>query len=85
MQSWAEYADKMLRIDNRSKKDIKMVIDFATTDTFWQSNILSTKKLREKFDTLYIQATKPRSNNQGKSKLQKQIDDCDEWLSESEE
>ena len=85
MQSWAGYADKMLRIDNRSKKDIKIVIDFATTDSFWQSNILSTKKLKEKFDTLYIQATKPRSNNQSKSKLQKQIDDCDEWLSESEE
>lgn len=85
MQSWAAYADKMVRIDNRSRKDIKMVIDFATTDPFWQSNILSTKKLRDKFDTLYIQATKPRTNNQGKSKLQKQIDECDEWLDESEE
>jgi hypothetical protein len=28
------------------------VINWATSDPFWQANILSTKKLREKFDQL---------------------------------
>jgi hypothetical protein len=50
--SWADDFRKMVEIDKRSEKDIKRVIDFATSDTFWQANILSAGKLREKFDTL---------------------------------
>lgn len=53
-QQWALHVDKILRIDNRQKKDIKRVIDFATGDDFWQGNILSTSKLRSQFDQLLI-------------------------------
>ena len=57
-QSWCTHIDKMKRLDNRSEENIKKVIMFATTDSFWQNNILSTKKLRDKFDTLYMQMNK---------------------------
>ncbi|MFC4077192.1 hypothetical protein [Salinithrix halophila] len=51
-QTWADDFRKLHEIDNRSKEQIKAVIDYATTNDFWQANILSAKKLREKFDTL---------------------------------
>lgn len=54
MQKWSEQTDKMIRLDNRDPQSIQRVIEFATTDSFWKSNILSTKKLREKYDQLYL-------------------------------
>jgi hypothetical protein len=51
-KSWAKEFDLMLRKDDRSEERIKAVIEFATADDFWQSNILSAKKLRLQFDTL---------------------------------
>lgn len=54
-QTWADEFRKMHEIDKRDKQDIRDVIDWATQDSFWQANILSAKKLREKFDTLQAQ------------------------------
>ena len=54
-QTWADEFRKMYELDKRSKQDIRDVIDWATQDSFWQANILSAKKLREKFDTLQAQ------------------------------
>lgn len=54
-QSWADEFRKIHEIDKRTKEDIKAVIDWATSNPFWQANILSPKKLREKFDTLQAQ------------------------------
>jgi len=65
IQTWASHIDKMIRLDNRSLEDIKLVIDFATKDTFWQANILSTEKLRKQFDQLYIKAGKTKSVPEG--------------------
>ncbi|PTM58356.1 DUF4373 domain-containing protein [Desmospora activa] len=68
-QTWADDFRKMHEIDKRSKEDIRNVIDWATNDPFWQTNILSAKKLREKFDTLQAQMNKkvvpyhPRGGN----------------------
>lgn len=52
LNGWADEFRKLTEIDKRDKALIKAVIDFATSDSFWQANILSAKKLREKFDTL---------------------------------
>lgn len=54
-QTWADEFRKLHELDNRSKESIKDVIDWATSDSFWQGNILSAKKLREKFDQLQAQ------------------------------
>ncbi|MCK4328766.1 hypothetical protein KAX02_02880 [candidate division WOR-3 bacterium] len=54
IQSWAKHIDLMLRIDNHQVEDIRAVIKWCQIDSFWQNNILSTKKLREKFDQLYL-------------------------------
>jgi hypothetical protein len=50
----------MIKRDNRSVDEIRSVMVFSQEDQFWKANILSPKKLREKFDTLFLQ--KGRSN-----------------------
>ncbi|TKI36126.1 hypothetical protein FC683_09150 [Bacillus cereus] len=53
--SWSNDFRLMREKDNRELKEIKDVIDWCQADPFWQGNILSPKKLREKFDQLTIQ------------------------------
>ncbi|MDC7735501.1 hypothetical protein [Bacillus thuringiensis] len=53
--NWANEFRLMRERDNREPQEIKAVIDWCQADPFWQGNILSPKKLREKFDQLTIQ------------------------------
>lgn len=55
IQQWAEHIDKLIRLDKHTKREIVAVINYCQADSFWKSNILSTKKLRDKFDTLWLQ------------------------------
>lgn len=50
--------------DGHTIDDVKRAIDWATTDEFWRSNILSMSKLREKYDTLRMAATRQRTQSQ---------------------
>ena len=52
LPAWARHVDLMLRIDGRTPEEVEAVIDWCQRDAFWCSNILSTKKLREKYDQL---------------------------------
>lgn len=64
LQTWSKNIDLMMRIDKRNQDDIMAVIKWCQHDTpdkhpdenwkGWASNILSTKKLRDKFDKLYL-------------------------------
>ena len=65
-QKWAVEIDRMKRIDKRSEEDIVNALDYAITDSFWQTNIRSAKKFREKCETLIVQSRKNR--NRGNSK-----------------
>ena len=62
LQSWAVHIDRLIRIDKREPKQIMQVINWATSDDFWKSNILSTNKLRQKYQTLYLQMQRGGSN-----------------------
>ncbi|MES5942947.1 MULTISPECIES: replication protein [unclassified Bacillus cereus group] len=53
--SWSKDFRLMREKDQRELQEIKDVIDWCQADPFWQGNILSPKKLREKFDQLTIQ------------------------------
>ena len=57
-KKWAVEIERMKRLDGRGEADIVEALAFATTDGFWKSNIRSTKKFREKFETLIIQSRK---------------------------
>jgi len=56
LQRWSVEIDKMIRIDKRSVEDIEVLILWVTQDSFWKANILSTAKLREKFDQCWTKA-----------------------------
>ncbi|EJP84672.1 hypothetical protein [Bacillus cereus] len=57
LDTWANDFRLMREKDNRELEEIKDVIDWCQLDSFWKGNILSPKKLREKFDQLTIQMT----------------------------
>ncbi len=54
LQSWAKNIDLTIRIDKRPPELIEQVIKWSQSDRFWKNNILSTGKLREKFDQLVL-------------------------------
>ena len=58
-QKWAESIDGLIRLDKRSKDEIRKVIDWIQTyksgNFTWKANILSTKKLRQHFPTMILQ------------------------------
>ncbi len=86
-EKWAIEIERMKRIDNRTEEEIKLALQFAVKDTFWKSNIRSTKKFREKFETLLIQSKKGTNGNIGINKGQKIqddfIDNMKGWLNDT--
>jgi hypothetical protein len=66
-QSWCKHIDYMIRLDNRSVDNIKKVIEFSQNDSFWKSNILSTSKLRDKYDQLYVKLSSNEEHNKPKA------------------
>lgn len=71
MQTWALHIDYMIRIDNRKPDQIKQMITYAQSNSFWIPNILSTAKLREKFDTLWLQRNLPKKVSESNKKDKK--------------
>jgi len=60
LQDWALHINRAIRLDKRSPEDLEKVMRWALADSFWQSNVQCTSKLREQFDKLTI---KMGSNN----------------------
>jgi len=52
IRQWAEDIDKLNRLDGQSWESIKEVMEWSQKDPFWSVNILSGRKLREKWNTL---------------------------------
>ena len=52
LSKWAQEIDRMIRIDERDPQEIENIIRWCQGDEFWYANILSAKKLREKYDQL---------------------------------
>ena len=64
---WAREIEKLIGIDKQEPSTVEEVIFFATHDDFWGSNILSGKKLREKWDTLTMKM-KQKGHKNGNTK-----------------
>lgn len=64
MNTWSDSIRLMMEQDNRTVEAIEYLIDWSQENPFWKSNILSTKKLREKATTLIrqIKADKAKEN-----------------------
>lgn len=63
LKVWAIHIDRMMRLDKRTPSRIEAVIRWCQKDTFWQTNILSTNKLRKQFDRLEMQMKKGGAHN----------------------
>jgi len=70
LQKWAVHVGRMLKLDNRKVARIGEVIRWCQQDGFWQNNILSTEKLRDKFDQLELRMQETqKGNHNGKRKV----------------
>ncbi|MFQ7605747.1 MAG: replication protein [Enterococcus avium] len=58
LNRWADDIRKMIEIDKRTEDQVSQMIDWSQADSFWAANILSAKKLREKYDTMAAQANR---------------------------
>ncbi|WKV22506.1 replication protein O [Bacillus phage vB_BceS-M2] len=85
LQTWAGDIEKMIRIDGRTPQQVQNMIDWCQADHFWKANILSGKKLREKYDQMKVKALAERGNtatlpqqvNRGQAVIQA-------WMEENE-
>ncbi len=62
LTKWAAEIERAIRIDKRDPAKLAKVISWGQSDPFWRANILSAKKLREKYDTLYLQMERGENN-----------------------
>jgi predicted phage replisome organizer len=76
-QSWSNEIRKMINLDQRKPEQIKNMITWCQKDSFWKGNILSTKKLREKYDQLKVRALEEweRQQTRTTNARQAEIDD----------
>jgi hypothetical protein len=54
---WRDAARLMLDLDGYSEEQVTAAIDWCQKNEFWRANILSMPKLREKYQTLRLQAS----------------------------
>lgn len=57
---WAEDIEKLIHIDKQEASTIEEVIKWCQNNDFWRSNILSGRKLREKWDQLTAKMQKQK-------------------------
>lgn len=55
-ENWSQHIDYLIRLDKRTVDEIKLVINYVTTDSFEMNNVLSTSKLRKRFTQLFGKA-----------------------------
>lgn len=62
LKKWAEDVRKMREIDKLEYSEMAQVWMWVRNDSFWQTNVLSISKFREKYDQLKMKSNQ-RSNN----------------------
>lgn len=67
LAKWCLDINRMIRLDKRDPDEIASVIRWAQSDSFWRSNILSARKLREKWETLVLQSKRDNFQKRGES------------------
>lgn len=58
-KTWRTAARLLLDKDGRTEEQVHGCIDWCQDNDFWRSNILSMSKLRDQYDQLRLQATRP--------------------------
>lgn len=83
LQKWADDVRLMMERDNRTEEQIAYLIDWVQKDDFWKTVILSTSKLREKFDQLVMTIKSQREKvvpiNQNKQRIPRAFQSLQDW------
>ena len=74
-QKWSKAFDLILRIDKRELEEVKKIIRYCQADSFWQGNILSPTKLRDKYTQLLIQMNGHKKTKQQEQEVEHRYDD----------
>ncbi len=64
-EKWSVHIDRLMRLDKRPEQEIEAVILWSQANSFWKSNILSTKALREDFPRLFLQMKESKNGTIG--------------------
>ena len=56
--TWVTDIRRMQTIDGRTPEQVEAAIRWAQSDPFWRANILSPRKLREKYEQMRLQASR---------------------------
>jgi len=62
-QTWADDMRKIVELDGRSIENVRNLYKWTQLDDFWKGNILSPKKLRDKYDQLKVQSGRANTAN----------------------
>lgn len=57
LEGWATEIDLMIQQNQHTEEEIKTIITwiYEIPDPFWRQNIVSTKKLRQQYDSIFLQ------------------------------
>jgi len=73
LNTWANDVRLAVERDSRTIQELKTVFMWANQHSFWASNILSPKKLRDQFDAMNAQKNQEEKNANSKPNNQKSI------------
>ena len=74
---WADEVRKMIELDGRKEEQVRNMITWSQSNDFWKGIVLSTKKLREKYDQMKVQALQPVKKNAWQQNAKKE--ELPEW------
>ena len=63
LQTWADYFRKLVELDHRDKHQVALVIKWCQHDSFWSTNILSARSLRDQYDRLSLKMQASKGSN----------------------
>jgi alkanesulfonate monooxygenase SsuD/methylene tetrahydromethanopterin reductase-like flavin-dependent oxidoreductase (luciferase family) len=74
---WVAEMDRLMRLDGRPEAEVEAAIRWCQRHPFWRANILSPRKLREKYDTMRLQAERDGRNREprGMAGIREFLDD----------
>jgi hypothetical protein len=81
-EKWREAARLMIDRDKRAVADIRGSIDWSQGNDFWRPHIMSMPKLREKYDTMRLQAereNRPAGNHRSYQNPESAADYLEGW------
>ena len=74
---WADEVRKMVELDGRKEEQVRNMITWSQSNDFWKGIVLSTRKLREKYDQMKVQALQPIKKNAWQQNAKKE--ELPEW------